>query len=134
MVGRGLGCALVKRVNKVNSLLKTIRSHGHPVSIKMRLGMNSYEKERKAYLNLITGTDADFYIVHARHGKETLQGPADFSIYPGLVRTGKDIIANGDIQTIDQIKTLISLGVKGAMIGRAAQRDPAIFRRLKAGL
>ncbi|MBR9692927.1 tRNA-dihydrouridine synthase family protein [Candidatus Woesearchaeota archaeon] len=130
MIQRGLGCALIKRISKVKKMVQTIRNHNYPVSIKLRLGMNAFEKEKKTYLNLINEVDADFFIVHARHGKEKNKDPADFSVYEECVKTNKVIIANGDITTKEQIASLKSIGIKGAMIGRAAVKNPAIFEEL----
>ncbi len=89
------------------------------------------QKEKKVYLNLIKELDVDFFIVHARHGKETYKNPADFSVYEGCVKTNKVIIANGDIKTKEQIDYLKSIGVKGAMIGQAALKNPNIFNEIK---
>jgi tRNA-dihydrouridine synthase B len=131
MVQKGLGCALIKRVTKVKKLVQIIKNHGYSVSIKLRLGANQFEKEKKSYLNLIREVDADFFIVHAKHGKEHSMSPADFNVYKECVDTNKIIIANGDITKPEQIDYLKSIGVKGAMIGRAAIDDPAIFNKLK---
>lgn len=131
MIKKGFGCALIKRVNKVKTLVQTIRNHDYPVSIKLRVGMNSSEKEKKVYLKLIREVDADFFIVHARHGKEPYSKPADFDVYEECVKTGKVIVANGDIKNNTQIDFLRSIGVKGAMIGHAALRNPSIFNKLK---
>lgn len=131
MIQKGLGCALIKRISKVKKLVKTIRDHNYPASIKLRLGMNKFEKEKKVYLNLINEVDADFFIVHARHGKDTYENPADFKVYKECVDTNKTIIANGDINTKEQINSLKEIGIKGAMIGRAALDNPGIFNQLK---
>lgn len=130
MIQRGLGCALIKRINKVKLLVKTIKDAGYGASIKLRLGMNKYEKEKKVYLNLIREVDADFFVVHARHGGERDKNPNDFSVYKECVETGKVIIANGDIETKQQIEELKAIGVKGVMIGRAAIKNPSIFEEL----
>ncbi|MBR9703035.1 tRNA dihydrouridine synthase DusB, partial [Candidatus Woesearchaeota archaeon] len=97
-------------------------------------GMNQFEKEKKSYLNLIKEVDADFFVVHARHGKEKENSPADFDVYKQCVETGKRIIANGDIKTKEQIIFLKSIGIKGAMIGRGAIKNPNIFAELKEGV
>jgi tRNA-dihydrouridine synthase B len=131
MIRRGLGCALIKRISKLKKIVETIHNYGYSASIKLRLGMNQYEKDKKIYLNLINEVDADFFIVHARHGKERDRNPSDFSVYKECVETNKIIIANGDINTINQIKYLKSIGVKGAMIGREAIKNPGIFNELK---
>jgi len=98
VIQNGNGCALMKRVTKVAKLVNIIKEKGYPVSVKMRLGLNQYEKEKKVYLNLTKNVNADFFIVHARHGKETYKDPADFSVYPEVVATGKKIIARGAVE------------------------------------
>jgi len=131
MIKKGMGCALIKRITKVKKLVQTVRNHSYPVSIKLRLGMNRFEKEKKTYLNLIKAVDADFFIVHAKHGKDTYSDPTDFNVYEDCVKTGKIIIANGDIKTKEQIEYLKSINIKGAMIGRTAIKNPNIFSELK---
>jgi len=127
----GQGCAMVRKISKTMRIVSMFRDCGYGVSVKMRLGMNALDKEYKIYLKIIESVDADFFVVHARHGKQTYAQPADFGVYEECVKTGKDIIANGDIRTSAQVESLKGIGVKGAMIGRAAVLDPAIFNRLK---
>jgi tRNA-dihydrouridine synthase len=131
LVGNGLGCAMVKRIAKTTKLVKIVQDRGYPCSVKMRLGLNRGEKEKKVYLNLIDAVPADFFVVHARVGSQTYEEPADYGVFPEIVAKGKTIIANGDIHTSEQVQLLRGMGVKGVMIGRAAVRDPAIFNRLK---
>ncbi|MBI2106196.1 tRNA-dihydrouridine synthase family protein [Candidatus Woesearchaeota archaeon] len=127
----GLGCAFVKRVAKTQKLIDIFRKYNYPISIKLRLGMNLKEKQKKVYLNLIKNTTPDFFIVHARHGGQKYIEPADFSIYEECVKTGKIIVANGDITNKSQVDHLKSIGVKGVMIGRAGVFNPNIFNMLK---
>lgn len=127
----GQGCAMIRRINKTNKIVKIFKDRGYNISVKLRLGRNKSEKEKKVYLNLMSGVDADFFIVHARHGQQTYADPADFSIYEDCIKTGKVIIANGDIRNLDQIDYLKRIGVSGVMIGRAAVLNPAIFNKLK---
>lgn len=131
VVNQGQGCALVRRISKARKLVDAIKSYGYKVSIKMRLGMNQQDKEKKVYLNLIKAVKASYFILHARYGAQTYTEPADFKVYSDCVKTGKNIIANGDITTKEQVKVLKEQGLKGVMIGRAAIRDPGIFNRLK---
>ena len=130
-VRQGLGCAMMKRLSKLYRLVWIVKNHGYPCSVKMRLGMNLFEKQRKLYLNVIKGVDADFFIVHARHGAENYDDPPDYSVLPECVATGKGIIANGNIDSAEKVALMGDMGVKGVMIGRAAVRDPGIFGRLK---
>ena len=69
-------------------------------------------------------------MVHARTAKQTLDDPADFSVYPRCVGTGKRIVANGDIGTKKRVGELKEAGLYGAMIGRAAIGKPELFRNL----
>lgn len=131
IVSQGYGCAMIKRISKVRKLVTLVSDKGYPCSIKMRLGLNIFEKERKVYLNLIDAVDADFFVVHARHGAQHYESPADYTIFEDCVKLGKKIIANGDISTKEQAEFLKSKGVQGIMIGRAAITDIAIFDRIK---
>jgi len=129
IVRSGQGCAMIKRISRVQELVQVIKRNGYEASIKMRLGLNAYEKERKAYLHLIDAVDAEFFVIHARHGRQSSAQPADWSVFPELVATGKRIIANGDISEPLHLQQLA--GVAGVMIGRAAVHDPCVFARLR---
>jgi tRNA-dihydrouridine synthase B len=127
----GLGCAFLKRVAKAQRFVDIVRKYGYGVSIKIRLGMNAYEKEKRAYMNILRQVSADFFIVHLRHGKQTYENPADYTVLPEILATGKNIIVNGDIQTKEQVQKIQKLGASGVMIGRSAVYNPAIFLALK---
>ena len=130
---QGLGAAMVKRVSRVNEIVSLIGKQGYGCSIKMRLGLDNYEKQKGAYLNLIKNADASFFVVHARTAKQTLDDRADFSVYEKCADTGKKIVANGDIKTREQVAALKEMGLHGAMVGRAAMANPKIFRELQVG-
>lgn len=132
----GRGAGMVKRLTKAQNLIKIIKKYNHPVSIKMRLGMNAYEQGHKVYLRLIEGTDADFYIVHAKHGMQRSDEEAQGNeIYVECVeaakKNGKEIIANGNLDTASRIREVQKTKVSGVMIARSALRNPAIFDILK---
>ncbi|MBU0472023.1 MAG: tRNA-dihydrouridine synthase family protein [Nanoarchaeota archaeon] len=127
----GQGCAMIRRISKTRKIIKIFNDYGFKLSVKIRLGLNQKDKDMKVYLNLINEVDADFFVVHARYGLQTYNTPADNSVYEDCVKTGKKIIANGDITSVEQIEHLKSIGVAGVMIGRAAVNFPAIFKRLK---
>ena len=132
-IRQGIGAAMVKRVTRVNEIARLIGKSGFECSVKLRLGLDGHEKGKAAYLNLIENADASFFVVHARTARETLDDPADFSVYEKCVATGKRIVANGDIKTKEQALELEKTGLYGAMIGRAAMGNPGIFRELRTG-
>jgi tRNA-dihydrouridine synthase B len=127
----GLGCAFMKRIEKTNKLIEVFKKYKYPISLKIRLGLNKFEQDKKVYLNIIENTNPDYFILHARHGKQTYDNPADFSVYDEAVATGKKIVANGDIHTVEQIEDLKKRGLAGAMIGRMAIYNPGIFNVFK---
>jgi tRNA-dihydrouridine synthase B len=131
MINTGSGCAMIKRVTKVSGMVSLIKSFGYPCSLKLRLGLNQFEKDKKVYLNLIESVDADFFVVHTRHGSEGYDVPADHSVLGECVSSGKNIIVNGDIKSVEQINFLKSVGARGVMIGRAAIPDMTLFNKLK---
>ena len=130
VIREGGGAALMKRTKRLNELLDVLRKLDKPVSIKMRLGLNVYEKEKKVYLNTIKEVNADYFIVHARHARQTSDEPADRSVYQECIDTGKHIIPNGDITSKDDIEHFKLLNIQEVMIGRAAVKNPAIFNFL----
>ena len=130
-IHQGIGAAMIRRVSRVNEIARLIGKHGFECSIKLRLGLDDYEKEKGAYLNLIENVDASFFIVHARTARQTLEDAADFSVYEKCRDTGKPIVANGDISTKKQVAGLKKLSLYGAMIGRAAIDNPGIFQELQ---
>jgi len=127
----GGGAALIKRTKRLNELITILNRLGKPVSIKMRLGLNSYEKEKKVYLHVLKEVEADHFIIHARHARQTSREPADWKVFEECVATGKHIIPNGDIGTKQDIDFFRRLGIKEVMIGRAAVRNPCVFNWLK---
>ena len=131
-IKQGIGAAMIKRVSRVNEIVRLICKSGFECSVKMRLGIDDYEKRRGAYLNLIKEVDASFFVVHARTARQTLDDPADFSVYARCVDTGKRIVANGDIKTKKKVAELKKMGLFGAMVGRPAIGNPNIFRELQA--
>ena len=127
----GQGSALIRRITKTRKPIEIFRDYSYPISIKMRLGINAMDKKNKVYLNLINKVSPDFFIVHARHAMQTYANPADFSIYEECVKTGKKIIANGNIDSTDKTSFLRQIGVMGVMLGRHAVVNPGIFNLLK---
>ncbi|MHA1407426.1 MAG: tRNA-dihydrouridine synthase family protein [Candidatus Heimdallarchaeaceae archaeon] len=130
-VRQGIGSAMIKRPTKVKRMVDIIKNHGYNVNIKLRLGVNKAEKREKIYLKLIEKVDADFFVVHARYRSESYEKKADWSIFPECVNTGKAIVANGDIQTKNDVEIMKEIGCIGVMIGRAAIDNPLIFGQLK---
>jgi len=133
VIMQGKGAAMVKRAAKTARLVSLIRDHGHPVSVKIRLGLNQSEKDNKLYLNNLGGVDPDFFVVHAMHAVQSSGEKEDYSVYPECVEAARGIpvIANGGIETPEMVQSLVEMGVGGVMMGRPALGNPAIFNLMK---
>ncbi len=133
VIRQGKGAAMVKRATKTGKLMALIRDHGHPVSVKIRLGLNQYEKDNKLYLNNLGEVNPDFFVVHAKHAGQSSGEPEDDSVYPECVEAARGIpvIANGGIDSPEKVQSLMEMGVSGVMMGRPAMGNPAIFDLLK---
>ncbi len=133
VIRQGKGAAMVKRGAKTAKLVSLIKDHGHPVSVKIRLGLNQIEKEKKLYLNNLGKVDPDFFVVHAKHAAQTSGEKEDNSVYLECVEAARGIpvIANGGIETPETVQSLVEMGVRGVMMGRPAMGNPAIFDLMK---
>ncbi len=132
-IRQGIGAAMIKRVARVQEIVKLINGHGFECSVKLRLGLSQYEKEKGVFLNLINGVDASFFIVHPRTAAQTEKDPADVSVYKRCIATGKKIVANGGVRTREQALEMKGKGMYGAMIGKMAIDNPNVFRELDVG-
>lgn len=133
VIRQGGGAALVKRIQRLQELVTILRKLSLPVTVKIRLGLNEYEKKQKTYMNLLKTVDTDAFIVHARHARQSSKESADWSVFEECLATGKHIIPNGDIAERKDVEYFKKLGIKEVMIGRAAVRDPSVFQYLEGG-
>lgn len=133
VIRHGKGAAMVKRGAKTQRLVKLIKDYGFPVSVKIRLGLNQFEKDKKLYLNNLRDVDPDFFIIHAKHARQGSAETEDYSVFPECVQEARGIpvIANGGIDSSYKVRLLQEQGVNGVMIGRAALSNPMIFDSLK---
>jgi tRNA-dihydrouridine synthase B len=133
VIRHGKGAAMVKRGAKTQRLVKLIKDYGFPVSVKIRLGLNQFEKDKKLYLNNLRDVDPDFFIIHAKHARQGSAESEDYSVFPECVQEARGIpvIANGGIDSSYKVRLLQHQGVNGVMIGRAALSNPMIFDSIK---
>ena len=128
----GRGGAMVRRTIKTNKLIKIITKENYPVSIKLSLGLNAVQKASKVYLDCLKETDVDFYVVQAKTSAQKSTEEYDYSVFSECVDTGKEIIANGGIDSQKKVNNIKKIGCKGVMVGRSALLNPAIFNQFKS--
>ncbi len=117
-----------------SELVKQCKLHNIIPSVKLRLGTDINNIKINTYLNILQNSKIDKVYIHARPNKYSYQKPA---VYKSLINIKKDfpemkIILNGDIDSYDQYKKIISeINCDGVMIGRAALSNPLIFQQIK---
>jgi tRNA-dihydrouridine synthase len=133
IIRHGKGAAMVKRAAKTQRLVSIFHDHGYAASVKLRLGVNEYEKRNRLYLNSLGGVEADLFIVHAKTAAQESGEPEDYSVFPGCVEAagGAPVVANGGVDSAEKVRALMGMGVAGVMIGRAALCNPAVFDALR---
>ncbi len=133
----GAGSALLKDIRMaeacVAAMVKAVRV---PVTVKMRAGWDSSQKERADYLDFLRMFEAAgvrALAIHPRTRAQQYSGAADWSLITRAVDAGTafPIIGNGDVATPDDaLRMFRETGCAGVMIGRAALTNPWIFRQI----
>jgi len=112
-----------------------------PVTVKMRAGWDSSQKDRGEFLDFLrmfeqAGVQA--LAIHPRTRVQQYEGHADWSIIARAVEAGTSfpIIGNGDVVTAEDAHRMVAeTGCAAVMIGRGALYNPFLFRQvLEPGL
>lgn len=128
------GGGLLRDLPLLRELLLHLRSVcTKPLSVKFRIGFDSTEHfdEILAILNEVRPNLAT---LHARTVIDLYRGKPRYEyIKIAAHRLTCPLLANGNIETLQGIQTLLQdSGCYGAMLGRAAVRNPWIFRQWNA--
>lgn len=131
VIGSGHGSALLKDPKTTTQLIeKLVKATKLPVTVKMRLGF--YDDT-----NLIQ-TTKDFeaagikaLAIHGRTTKQKFTGNANWEmIYEVKKNLNIPVIGNGDITSAQMAQNNLK-NLDGIMIGRAAVRNPWIFKQCR---
>jgi tRNA-dihydrouridine synthase B len=105
-----------------------------PLTVKFRVGL---DHKRQSYLELGRICQANgvaAVTMHGRTAKQMFRGEADWSAIARLKEAlAIPVVGNGDVrQPEDAIEMMRRTGCDGVMIGRAATKNPWIFRQIAA--
>ena len=115
------GCSLMRNIPLAESIIKEIRKTiKKPLSVKFRLGWSQDEKNYIEFAKMLENNGVDFITMHARTRAQMYSGSADWLEIKKLKEAVKiPVFANGDIQTIDDVKKCLEItGADGVSIGR----------------
>jgi nifR3 family TIM-barrel protein len=129
------GAALMGDLPLAGAIVGKVRAAVRiPVTVKFRLGLDD---GRRNYLDLghiCEEEGADAVALHARTARQMFSGRADRDRIRALKETLRiPVSGNGDIETPeDALALLRDTGCDGVMIGRAAIKNPWLFRQIAA--
>ena len=133
IIRAGSCSALLGRPEKVKKIIETIRkSTKKPITVKIRIGLNDYKKNHVQIAKIIEQAGADAIIVHGRTVAQKYSGNVNYT----AIKEVKDavsipVIGNGDIVDGASAKKMFDkTGCDAIMVGRAAAKDPFIFKRI----
>lgn len=127
------GSALMLDPDRAFAILAAIRKATKlPVTVKMRTGWDAAHVNVVEMARLAEAAGVDAIAVHGRTREQFYSGAADWEIIASVkAAVAVPVIANGDVRTFDDLDRIRAVtGCDGVMIGRAAQGNPWIFRRL----
>lgn len=133
VANRGDGAGLLRDLNRFKAVVASVqRGTSLPVTVKTRLGWDWSNIVILDVARMIEDMGIHALTVHCRTRSQGYTGSADWSWLPKIKEvSGIQLIANGDINTEQDVAQLFGMGVDGVMIGRGAIHSPWIFRHIK---
>ncbi|HPE86027.1 MAG TPA: tRNA dihydrouridine synthase DusB [Bacteroidales bacterium] len=136
VVNKGAGAGMLRDIPKMIAITKTIvQAVSLPVTVKTRLGWDEQSKSIVTVAEQLQDAGIQAITIHARTRSQMYRGEADWS-WIGKVKNNPrmhiPVIGNGDITSGPIAKNmLLTYGVDGIMVGRAAIGYPWIFAEIK---
>ncbi len=130
VVRQGAGAALMREPEKLETILKAIRSAvSLPLTVKMRTGWEPSGEQAIIAARIAEDCGVDAVAIHPRTAIQGFGGRADWSVIARLKDSvAVPVIGNGDIQGPDDVLRMQrETGCDGVMIGRASIGNPWIF-------
>lgn len=133
IVKNGEGSALMKTPQKAYEIIKSVAdASDKPVTVKMRSGWDSSNVNAVEIARLAEQAGAAAVAIHGRTREQFYSGQADWDIIKDVKKSVDiPVIGNGDIFSIqDAIKMKKITNCDGIMIGRGAQGNPFLLKRV----
>ena len=133
VIKNGDGSALMRNPKLAQEVIRAVVKHSNkPVTLKIRKGWNDQNINALEIAKMAEGEGISALAIHGRTKEQYYSGNADWDI----IRQIKDnltipVIGNGDVVDIeDVINIRKKTNCDAVMIGRGAQGNPWIFKRM----
>lgn len=125
----GAGSFLMRDHVLAEKIIKsTVSAVNIPVSLKTRLGWDESDKNWTDLIKIASDNGIKFAAIHGRTRAQGYTGNARLDKKPDLIKI--PIIANGDLNSADDMTRCEKLGYDGVMIGRALLGKPWLLGQL----
>jgi nifR3 family TIM-barrel protein len=131
------GAALMGDLHLAEEIIVAVkRAVSLPVTVKFRLGLDDCRSNYLELGRVCESNGVQAVAMHARTARQMFSGEADWSHIARLKEAlSIPVIGNGDVTTPDDaLRMLRQTGCDGVMIGRAATKNPWLFRQIEARL
>ncbi|EQJ07092.1 tRNA dihydrouridine synthase DusB [Clostridioides difficile] len=133
VVKNGDGSALMKNPKLAEEGLRAVvKNSKKPVTLKIRKGWDDNSVNAVEIAKIAEDCGISALAIHGRTREQFYTGKADWDIIAEIKKNlSIPVIGNGDVFTIeDSINMLDKTGCDAIMIGRGAQGNPWIFKRI----
>lgn len=133
IVKNGDGSALMQKPKLIEEIIKKVSAAVTvPVTIKIRKGWDENSVNAVEIAEIAQASGAKAITVHGRTREQFYTGKADWSIIKQVKQAVSiPVIGNGDVVSPQTAKELLDCtGCDAIMIGRAAEGNPWIFKRV----
>ncbi|HBG8312526.1 TPA: tRNA dihydrouridine synthase DusB [Clostridioides difficile] len=133
VVKNGDGSALMKNPKLAEEVLRAVvKNSKKPVTLKIRKGWDDNSVNSVEIAKIAEDCGISALAIHGRTREQFYTGKADWDIIAEIKKNlSIPVIGNGDVFTIeDSINMLDKTGCDAIMIGRGAQGNPWIFKRI----
>ncbi|HCQ5599860.1 tRNA dihydrouridine synthase DusB [Clostridioides difficile] len=133
VVKNGDGSALMKNPKLAEEVLRAVvKKSKKPVTLKIRKGWDDNSVNAVEIAKIAEDCGISALAIHGRTREQFYTGKADWDIIAEIKKNlSIPVIGNGDVFTIeDSINMLDKTGCDAIMIGRGAQGNPWIFKRI----
>ncbi len=133
VVKNGDGSALMKNPKLAEEVLKSVVKHStKPVTLKIRKGWDDNSVNAIEIAKIAEASGISALAIHGRTREQYYSGKADWDIITDIKNAiNIPVIGNGDVFTVEDARNMLDkTGCDAIMIGRGAQGNPWIFKRI----